>query len=494
MVDRVRNLSAALMVGFMVIAGALGYWQVFGAENVLQRPTNPRQIEEERRIIRGRILDRNGEVLASSQRVGELAQRSYMYAPLATVIGYASTQHGKSGIEDTFDAFLKGDRAADPVAEIRNKVLPAERRGSDVRLTIDLRLQKAADEALGNRAGAVAAVNTRTGEVLALASHPYFDANSLDDDWAQLESNPGTPFVNRATQGAYVPGSVFKVVTAAAALDLGIANLGMPHRHQGDLVVEGLKIRNTNHPQLNDREISFPDEFAWSCNVVFGYTGLSLGQSGLMDLNVLAPSGDIAWRGGDISRSEARLREYTGKFGIGQRVPFDLPVSAGLISRTEKMSAAQLASTAFGQGDLQVSPLQMAMVVATVANGGVMPAPYLVSAVEDRTGTVLKEPRTGAARRVISPQAAAELNAMMQLSVDTAYARPAQITGVRVGGKTGTAEVGTAENPHSWFVGYAPADRSGVAVAVILENLGSGTTYATPVGQQVLKAALDLGY
>jgi peptidoglycan glycosyltransferase len=268
----------------------------------------------------------------------------------------------------------------------------------------------------------------------------------------------------------------------------------MPHRHQGDLVVEGLKIRNTNHPQLNDREISFPDEFAWSCNVVFGYTGLSLGQPGLMDLNVLAPAGDVAWRGGDTSRSEARLREYAGRFGIGQRVPFDLATSAGLISHTEKMTAAQLASTAFGQGDLQVSPLQMALVVATVANGGVMPSPYLVSSVEDRNGNVLKEPRTGTGRRVISAQAAAEVNAMMQLSVDVAYARPAQIPGVRVGGKTGTAEVGTAEDPHSWFVGYAPADRSGVAVAVILENRGSGTTFATPAGQKVLKAALDLGY
>src|SRR3954453_22801833 len=113
MVDRVRNLSTALMVGFMIIAGALGYWQGFGAENVLQRPTNPRQIEEERRIIRGRILDRNGEVLASSQRVGELAQRSYTYPPLSHTIGYASPRYGKSGIEEAFDSYLRGDRAVD---------------------------------------------------------------------------------------------------------------------------------------------------------------------------------------------------------------------------------------------------------------------------------------------------------------------------------------------------------------------------------------------
>jgi peptidoglycan glycosyltransferase len=213
-----------------------------------------------------------------------------------------------------------------------------------------------------------------------------------------------------------------------------------------------------------------------------------------MDLNVLAPTGDVFWPRGDTSQSEAKLREYAGRFGIGKSVPFDLPTSAGLISHTERMTAAQLASTGFGQGDLQVSPLQMAMVVATVANGGVMPAPYLVSGVEDSSGHTLIERHGGSPHRVISGRAAAELNQMMQLSVDTAYARPAQIPGVRVGGKTGTAETGTREDPHSWFVGYAPADRSGVAVAVIMENRGSGTTFATPVGQKVLKAALDLGY
>jgi peptidoglycan glycosyltransferase len=158
------------------------------------------------------------------------------------------------------------------------------------------------------------------------------------------------------------------------------------------------------------------------------------------------------------------------------------------------MTPAQLASTGFGQGDLQVSPLQMAMVAATIANGGVMPAPYLVSDVQDSSGGAVLQKQRGSSRRVISARAASEMNGMLQKSVDEAYARPAQIPGVRVAGKTGTAEVGSAEDPHSWFVGYAPADRSGVAVAVIMENRGSGTLYATPAGQKVLKAALDLGY
>ncbi len=494
MADRVRRLSAAIMAGFLLISVALGYWQVFGADDVLQRGTNPRHVEEELRIMRGRILDRNGEVLASSHRVGELAERSYSYAPLANVVGYSSKRHGRSGVEDAFDSYLRGDKSTDPAVEIRNKLMPVSRHGSDLRLTIDLQLQKVADDALGNSHGAVAVVQVATGEVLALASHPYFDPNTLDTDWDRLAADPGTPFVSRAIQGQYVPGSIFKLVTAAAALDLGIANLGMNHRHQADLVVEGLRIRNTNHPQLNARELTFAEEFAWSCNVVFGLTGLSLGQASLIDFNVLAPSEPVFWPSGDISQSEARLRDYAGRFGIGRAVPFDLPTSSGLISRSDHMTAAQLASTGFGQGDLQVTPLQMALVAATVVNGGMMPTPHLVSAVEDSTGAVLVERERAGPRRVISQRAASELNQMMVLSVDTAYARPAQIPGVRVGGKTGTAEVGNAEDPHSWFVGYAPADRSGVAVAVIMENRGSGTTYATPAGQKVLKAAIDFGY
>ncbi len=485
-------MSLILSAGFLLVAGALGYWQVIGANRVLDRPTNPRTVEEERRILRGRILDRNGEVLASSERAGELAHRAYAYPPLADVVGYWSIQHGKSGIEEAFDSFLRGERSTNPAAEIRNKLFPVDRHGADVRLTLDLQLQKVADDALGGSPGAAAVVDVSTGEVLALASHPYFDPNTLDEDWERLANDRGEPFVSRAINGQYVPGSIFKLVTASAALDSGIATAGMEHHHEADLIVDGLRIRNTNHPQLTD--LTFAEEFAWSCNVFFAYTGLSLGGSSLIDYSPLASREPYTWPAGPVDASEARLREYARRYGIGQAVPFDLPTSAGLISKADHMTRAQLASTAFGQGDLLVSPLQMALVAATVDNGGVMPAPYIVASVEDgKTVERIHQPGAGG-HRVISESAAAELNAMMELSVDTAYAQPARIPGVRVGGKTGTAEVSTSETPHSWFVGYAPADRPGVAVAVIMENRGSGTTFATPAARKILKAALDMGY
>ncbi len=492
MTGRIRHLSLAISLAFFVVAGALGYWQVIRAEDVAERPTNPRIIEEERRIPRGRILDRNGEVLASSRPVGEIMERVYSYPPLAHIVGYVSIRHGKTGVEEAFDSYLRGQRGTGALTELRRALLHPDEPGADIVLTIDLRLQRMADEALGDNRGAIALVNVHTGEVLALTSHPYFDANTLDDDWETLANDQSRPFVSRATSGQYVPGSIFKLVTASAALDLGLQRPEERHHHEADLVVQGFRIRNTNHPQLKD--LSFAEEFAWSCNVAFALTGLSLGYPEHIDYNVLAPAGDVFWTRTDIGASAEKLRDYARRFGIGQPVPFDLPTAAGRFAATDELTPVELANTAFGQGDLQVSPLQMALVAATIPNGGELPAPYVVAEARDQTGSVVFHEPGSVQRRVIREQTAADINGMMVLSVDTAYAQPARIPGVHVGGKTGTAEVGGGQNPHSWFVGYAPAERPGIAVAVILENKGSGTTFATPIGGKLLQEALRLGY
>jgi peptidoglycan glycosyltransferase len=362
--------------------------------------------------------------------------------------------------------------------------------GSDVTLTIDLQLQRVADAALGRSTGAIVALNGRTGEVLALASHPYFDPNELDDQWARLSEDPAQPFVGRALEGQYVPGSVFKIVTASAAIDLGLVQADRSHHHEADLIVDGFLIRNTNHPQL--RDLTFAEEFAWSCNVAHAYVGLSLGFRGPIDFGPLAPPQPYTWDQGGTRASADRFLEYTRRFGIGVATPFDLPTASGRVAGGREMTPVELASSAFGQGDLQVTPLQMALAAATISNGGQMPLPYLVSGIGSEA---VPAPRSGASGgRVVNTETAAAMNRMMVLSVETAYATPAQIPGVPVGGKTGTAEVGGGRAPHAWFVGYAPADRPGVVVAVIMENQGSGTTFAAPAAQRVLEAALRLGY
>jgi peptidoglycan glycosyltransferase len=195
-----------------------------------------------------------------------------------------------------------------------------------------------------------------------------------------------------------------------------------------------------------------------------------------------------------VGRSADRLEEYAGRYGFGRQIPFDLPVATSQLKGADPWNAALLGQTSFGQGQLEATPLLMALAAATIANGGVEPAPYLATEARAPTGAVSTLGSGGGILgRVVSTQTASTMNDMMILSVDTAYAHPAAIPGMKVGGKTGTAEAGPdGMTPHSWFVGYAPADDPRVAVAVIMEHRGSGTDFATPAGRAVMQEALNV--
>jgi peptidoglycan glycosyltransferase len=485
----IRRLANAIFLGFLVIAGALGWWQVVQADALLERSNNPRTIEEEARIVRGRILDRNGAVLAENAGDAAGGVRRYSLPALVHVVGYHNARFGSSGIEDTFDAFLRGARAGNLLARLGDQLLHRAPVGADLRLTIDADLSRVAAEALGRSSGAIVALDPRSGEVLAMVSAPYFDANQLADRWEALKDDESAPLVPRATEGLYTPGSVFKLVTAGAALDLDAVQVDTPHDCTTDLIVEGFRVEQKNHPQL--RRVTFAQDFAWSDNVTFAKTGLGLGTGYPIDFDDAAPH-PYPWEREGTARSLQRFLDYAHRFGFGERIPFDLPVAASQISSHEqRMSAVELANTAFGQGELETTPLLMALVAATAANRGAMPAPYLVSEIRAADGSVQRPHLPGGRlRQVVRPETAATLTRLMVLSVDEAYARAAQIPGVKVGGKTGTAEVGPGRTPHSWFVGYAPADDPRVAVAAIMENRGSGSDVATPAARQVIAAAL----
>ena len=279
------------------------------------------------------------------------------------------------------------------------------------------------------------------------------------------------------------------MVTAGAALDLGIVDPRAKFRCVDPIQIDGLTVDCRNHAQLP--VVDFREAFAWSCNRTFALTGLELGLPGLSLADGLKPP--FPWKDA-LGTSSQRLEQYAQRFWIGRSVPFELPVEAGQVKGSTEWYPSLLAQTAFGQGELAVTPMQMALVAATVANGGSVPAPYV--AVEARSpggaSTTLGSPG-GTLGRAISAAADSTLNEMMVLSVDTAYAHPAAIAGVKVGGKTGTAEAGeTGTTPHSWFVGYAPADNPRVAIAVIMERKGSGTDFATPAAKVVLQRALEV--
>ncbi|MGE3273012.1 MAG: peptidoglycan D,D-transpeptidase FtsI family protein [Chloroflexota bacterium] len=485
-----QHLQTVLLGGFLLVALTLGYWQFFRQDELLRLSTNPRTAEEARRVIRGRILDRTGAVLAESVPVPDGGvERRYPVGGMANVVGYHSERIGNAGVEERFDDYLRGERSADPADRLIGSLLHRPTVGSDIALTLDARIQQAAMDALGGQPGAIVVLDPKTGAVLAMASAPTFAAGEVDEGWQSLLADPNRPLLNRAIQSTYTPGSTFKIVTASAALNLGLVDPRQEFRCTEAIHIDGLQVDCRNHAQLP--VVDFREAFAWSCNRTFALTALELGTSRLKLADGLKPP--FPWQD-NLQASTDRLSAYAFSYYIGRPVPFDLPVEAGQLKGSTEWYASLLAQTGFGQGELATTPLHMALVAATLANGGSVPAPYLASEVRSAGGAVTTLHRGGGTLgRAIDGGTAATMNEMMVLSVDTAYAHPAAIAGTKVAGKTGTAEAGPAgSTPHSWFVGYAPADDPRVAIAVIMEHRGSGSDFATPAARSVLLRALDV--
>jgi peptidoglycan glycosyltransferase len=360
--------------------------------------------------------------------------------------------------------------------------------GADLVLTIDVDVQRAAAAALGDRAGAVVALDPRTGEVLALVSQPTYDPGRLEAEWERIREDPSHPLVNRATSGLYPPGSTFKVVTAAAAVELGKVDLQERFPCQEGVVVEGWHLPCKSPPQ--PPTLTFAQALAWSSNPVFARVGLDLASPTPIDLGDDAPR-PYWWETHGVLDSFEVLRAYAERFGIGSSIPFDLPTEDGQIIASDEPTPVLVAATAFGQGELLVTPLHMVLVAATVANDGLVPQPYLVAEIRQPNGVTLHPHRPGEGqRRAIKPETAAVLRDMMRLGVTEGWARTAALPNVAVAGKTGTAEVGGGADHHAWFIGFAPYEAPRVAVAVVVEHGGDGTAVAGPIAREVLAAAL----
>jgi peptidoglycan glycosyltransferase len=466
-----------LLLCFIVIGLALPYWTVIRAPDLLARPQNVRPLDEEARTLRGRILDANGVELARSvMGAYGYVKRSYTVAALSHVTGYWSLRYGVSGVEAARNDLLRGSQGQAFTAEALNRLLHRPLTGNDVVLTIDARIQSIADQALGNERGAVVVLDVHSGAIIALASHPFFDANRLDADIDRLKADASRPLLNRATQGLYPPGSTFKTLTLAAALEhhrvsastMFTYTLRPPDsQHHGWWHVADQQFTCENHP-ANHTPFDLTEAYAWSCNVAFGDMALAVGPDD--------------------------YREMARRFGLGRPLAFELPTAASQLFSTPDYFTGQerfyaLASTGFGQGQIAVTPLQMALVAAAVANDGKMPQPYLVARVQSPAGRTIEvaRPRSTA---VMSSQTAATVRRMMITSVDNGWAQSAAVPGVKVGGKTGTAETAAQQAPHSWFIGFVPGDSPRYAIAVIMERAGFGSAQAAPAAKRVMEALL----
>ncbi|MBI3941727.1 MAG: penicillin-binding protein 2 [Chloroflexi bacterium] len=462
-----RRLYLALLLAFLAVGIGLGYWVVVRGPELLDRTDNPRRALDEGNVQRGRILDRKGRPLAWTEIEKGQAVRHYAYPPLVHTVGYISPRYGLSGVEAGLDAYLSGRSGVDPWSAQLNRWLHRTPIGDDVVLTLDLDLQQVADRALGDKIGAVVVQDPATGDILALASHPYFDLEKLHGDLSSLQNAPDSPLLNRPLQGLFTPGSVFKTFTLAVALQEHKVRPGEVFNDgAATLDVDGFKIKCTNNPPgVNSFDLYHA--YAYSCNLSFARMALDVGAPAML--------------------------AYARRYGIGEAIPLEVPTaSTRLSSNLNAISRPELASLGFGQGALLLTPLQVNLIGSAVAQGGQIYAPHVVSRIVSHDGNVLQKNTPSVWRMPITPEVASQVKEAMVVSVQDGYGKPAALPNVQVGGKTGTAETGPNQVPHAWFIGLAPAEHPRVMVTVVVEHGGAGSAAAAPIAKSVLQAALSL--
>jgi peptidoglycan glycosyltransferase len=459
MTDRAIARLGAIFIALFAIVAARQLWlQVVDGPKLIASQYNPRHTAIA--LGRGSILASDGTPLA----VTRSAKRAYPQGALvAQAVGYASSRYGTSGLEDAFDRALTAHTdAVDPLSQLQ-QIVGGRRgvpRGADVVTTLDLTIQNALVTNLSRHARAAGVViDPRTGAVLALASVPAYDPNKLDALWPSLLKDPASPLLDRSTGGLYPPGSTFKVVTAADALDAGVVTPQSTFSDYGGLTIGNFRIRNDEEETTGTQDLA--GAFALSSNVDFAQIALKIGVD--------------TWF------------EYAAKWGFGQTVDFDLPVSHDHLPAKKDVYDGILAQLGFGQASLLVTPMRMALIAATIAHDGTTPRPYLVRRIAGSETGIATRPETLA--EPVSAETAHEVRDLMIQVVKRGTGTSAQLPGVTVAGKTGTAT-----NPHgrshAWFVAFAPAEAPRVAVAIVVENVGYGGTYAAPIARDVLRVAL----
>lgn len=453
---------------FSLLIVYLTYFELFVKDRIITNSYNQRLNAENSSILRGSILDRNGEVLAKSQFNGETQVRVYPYGSLYShIIGYSSKVYGKSLLEANYNSYLSNNYDSHTIMDIIAKLEGYELAGANLTLTLDHSLQAQAEKLMRNLKGAVVVMDPKTGEILAMVSKPDFDpsGSKLEASWKTLVESPDSPFLSRATQGLYAPGSTFKVVISAAALDHGLADT--VYEDTGTTTIDGKKFKNAGGKAYGKIDLS--KALSVSSNTYFARLGTELGATA--------------------------LKEAATAFGLEKHISFELPMNKSRFPYKE-MSQTDMASVGIGQGKILVTPLHMAMVASSIANDGVMMHPWLVKDIKTVNGIKLHEGKPQVLSQPISSQTAQALKEMMVDVVKEGTGKKAAIQGISVAGKTGTAQNETTgnakEKEHAWFIGFAPADDPVVAVAIIAEYSGSsGGDLCAPIAKKLMAAWLD---
>lgn len=460
-----RNVAIGFSLSIVCLSFGLIYWQVVRSTELMDNPANRRLILMEQRVVRGGIFDRNGEVMARTEVNDEMKTRIYPKGEsLEPLIGYATLLHGSSGLEAYLGDWLLGIKDA-TAAQTLEQVFQLPRRGNDVVLTLDYSLQKVAYEGLKGKIGSAVAIDPRSGEVLALVSQPSYDGNDVDKNWDAISQKSGSPFLNHAF-ALYTPGSTLKVITSAGLIRAGL-NTSDLYNCTGTAVINGQVIR-----EQNDKAhgwVNFNIALAESCNTYFATYGVQAGDK--------------------------RFLEAAKSFGFGEAIPFEMRVNSSTLTNEGavpyRLDPNLLAASAFGQGEVLVSPFHMALITAGIANQGIIMKPHIVDQVLDENQDVLYRKKSEPWLTPLSPEEAGKIKSAMVTAVNDGTAAPGAIPGIQVAAKTGSAEPGGNVRTHAWYIAFAPADNPQIAVAVLVENGGTGGGAAAPIARAIIKSALS---
>ena len=484
----IRTMAIFCMLLFAALLLNSTYLQYVDAGSLNSRPDNKRVRDAEFSRKRGAIVAGNSSIAESVKSDDQYVYQRVYKQPqkYAQITGYYSYIYGRSGVESSQNEILSGSDPRLFVNRVVDMLGNSQPKGGSVSLTINPKAQTAAYDglrALGkNVQGSVVALDPSTGKILAMVSSPSYDPNQLashdfsavQKSWAGLNGNKDRPLLNRGIQEVYPPGSTFKLVTAAAALSSGqyTPDTKVKGGAKLDLPQTSTDLVNENGSNCGGDRITLTQALEVSCNVSFGDIGLRLG----------APA----------------LREQAEKFGFDQTYLHDL--NGQVKSRfpdAKHVDEPQTALSAIGQYDVAATPLQMAMVASGIANGGTVMRPYLVDEVQAPDLSRLDKTIPEAFRsNAVSSSVARDLTQMMIEVVDRGTGTTAQIPGVKVAGKTGTAQSSPERPPYAWFVSFAPADNPKVAVAVLVEDAGvernaiSGSGLAAPIAKKVMEAVI----
>jgi peptidoglycan glycosyltransferase len=487
------SLIALLLLAALVVATT--YWQAWAAPGLKAKQDNALERVAQFEIRRGLIYAADGKTVLAANRTKKstgqtLYLRRYPQGGLAAqVVGYSKEGRSRAGLERSQNAYLTASDANLGTIwdKLTNQLKGATITGNNLILNLNPTAQRIAEAALQGNCGAAVVLNPKTGQVEVMASSPSFNPNLVESNngFASILKAPSacpgssSALLNRATQGLYTPGSIFKTITAAAALDNNVYNANSPFYDPGYCTEYGQKVSNALNPDQTAESygnVTFLEAYEHSINAVFCNIGKKLGAKTILD--------------------EAK------KFGFYSDPPIELPSDEVAPSGLYNFQQHKLFSNpnlvdpgrlAFGQERMLVTPLQMALVAAGVANGGTIMVPHLIKEVRTPGGSLVTKVKPQVWRHATSPQTAATLNQFMQAVVTGGTGTSAQIPGIKVAGKTGTAETGKHDVYTAWFIFFAPADNPTVAGAVVLENQlnGFGGAVAAPIAKQLMQAILQ---